>query len=233
MTLAVPQMPWAKSGVIAAAICFGAPATAANFTPPEGCAAFLSVQSRGCTVSHYWICEGDPEGTHWRISFDQEGAFHLSFTDQEFRWLKSFDLRSDLDTVLVEPETDPASLSELLETGRDTMTFTLRRSQDGFSDERAYTGFDALTGQQVIVDGLTLEQTEFAYQYDGPDGPVRTRGNQFVSRDLRIFFGGVEEVILPSGETIAYDASPVEFAREGEAGFLDSQPRFDCGEIVS
>jgi hypothetical protein len=205
----------------------------ALFEVPEGCTAFLTVQSRGCTVSHHWTCEADPEGTHWRVSLDQEGPFYLSYTDAEFRWLQSFGLRDGSTSTLIEPEEDPASLSELLATGRDSMVFSLRVEGPSGTVQRDYTGFDSLTGEEVAVDGRTLEVTEFAYQYGTGGGTRRVEGNQFVHAGWRLFFGGVETVTRPDGSTFEYNNSPMEFAEPGEAGFLTTRPIYDCGDMMS
>jgi hypothetical protein len=68
-----------------------------------------------------------PKGTHWRASLDQDGAFYLSFSDAEFRWLRSWSLRGGGTDTLIEPEQDPASLTELV---RD------RQRLDGVLDPR-------------------------------------------------------------------------------------------------
>jgi hypothetical protein len=204
------------------------------FTVPEGCTAFLSVQSRSCTVAHYWTCAADPAGARWRVSVDDESAFYLSYTDAEFRWLQNWGLRDGSEGQLVEPEEDPASMTELLETGTDSMVFSMKTTQSGgFSNIRNYTGFDSLNGDEVTVDGRTLLVTEFAYQYDLGDGPRRTQGNQFVHSEWRLFFGGVETVTMPDGETFEGNYSPVEFAEPGEPGFLSMTPTYDCGDIMS
>ena len=204
-----------------------------TFTPPAGCTAYLTTQNRGCTVAHHWICEADPQGNHWRLMADGDGPFYLSYSDSEFRWLQSWDLRAGTQSRLLEPEEDPASMSELFETGTDSMVFSLVREQDDMIEQRDYTGFDALTGESVIVDGHELEVTSFSYEYDTGLGPRQTSGTQYVSRDWRLFFGGIETVVLPSGESFEYDNSPAEFAEPGEAGFLTMQPIYDCGEIMS
>ncbi len=214
-----------------------APAPAAaqfTVTPPEGCTAFLTVQSRSCIVSHMWTCEGDASDTHWRLSMDQDGPFYLTFTDSEFRWLLSYDLRSGLRNTLIEPEEDPASITELFETGSDSMVFSLINENDaGQQIQRNYTGFDMLTGETVEIDGRTLNRTQFSYEYDLGRGPRRVEGNQFVSRDWRMFFGGTEVTTLPSGETVESDNSPMEFAEPGERGFLSPTPLYDCGDTMS
>lgn len=203
------------------------------FPVPEGCTAFLTVQSRSCLISHHWRCDGDPEGTHWRATLDQEGAFYLSYTDTEFRWLRAFNLRSGSQDTLIEPEEDPASMSELLEMGRDTMIFSIREERAEGVFRRDYTGFDALTGATVMIDGEELEVTEFAYQWQTEAGPRETEGSQFVSRRLGLFFGGLETVTTPSGEVFEGNYSPMEFAEPGEPGFLSTEPQYDCGDMMS
>ncbi|MCT4684401.1 MAG: hypothetical protein N4A39_11795 [Roseicyclus sp.] len=227
-----------SAGLAAALLCAPLPAAAQMpgpdlFDVPAGCTAFLTVQARECTVSHHWTCEGDPEGTHWRISLDQDGPYYLSYTDAEFRWLRGWSLRSDSTTVLVEPEDDPASLTELLETGSDTMVFSLMVEGQTGRFRRDYTGFDSLTGGEVTVDGRTLLVTEFTYQYGVDGGARRVEGNQFVHEGWRMFFGGVETVTEPDGTSFEYNNSPMEFAEPGEPGFLTTRPIYDCGDMMS
>lgn len=206
----------------------------ATVTPPPGCTAFLTTQSRGCTVSHNWTCEGDPEGTHWRLTMDQDGPFYLSFTDAEFRWLLSYELRSGAQNTLIQPEDDPASITDLFATGTDSMSFsTIHENGAGQRIQRDYTGFDRLTGETVVIDGHTLNRTQFSYEYDLGEGPRRVEGNQFVSEEWRMFFGGVELTTLPNGETRESDNSPMEFAEPGEPGFLSATPLYDCGDMMS
>ena len=238
-------MTWdlARSGAASTAIFAGlmlAPGLAAHaqtgadqFQVPAGCSAFLTVQSRGCTVTHHWTCEADPAGTQWRASLDQDGPFSLSFTDAEFRWLQSWDLRGGATSTLIEPEDDPASLTELLTTGSDTMVFSVRTESNLGSFQRDYTGFDRLTGDEVMVDGRTLAVTEFSYQYPVDGGTRRVQGNQFVHEGWRLFFGGIETVTDATGDSFEYDDSPMEFAEPGERGFLTMQPIYDCGEMMS
>jgi hypothetical protein len=236
---------WAKAktsisgaAIIAACLCapalpVAAQATPTLFQPPPGCTAFLTVQSRGCTVSHHWICEGNAPGTHWRAVLNQDGPFSLSFTDAEFRWLKSWDLRGGSNTSLIEPEQDPASLTDLLASGNDTMVYSLRIEGPSGSSQRDYTGFDRLTGDAVTVDGRALLVTEFTYQFDTGAGTRRVSGNQFVHEGWRMFFGGIETVTEADGTSYDYDSSPMDFAEPGEPGFLSLQPIHDCGAMMS
>ena len=124
----------------------------ATVNPPPGCTAFLTVQSRSCTVSHMWTCEGDPEGTHWRMSMDNEGPFYLSFTDEEFRWLLSYRIAQRRAEYADPTRGDPASITELFETGTDSMV-SRQSTNRAAAVQRDYTGFDRLTGETVEIDG--------------------------------------------------------------------------------
>jgi hypothetical protein len=204
-----------------------------RFQVPQGCTAFLTVQSRGCSVSHYWTCQGAPDGHHWRVTMDQDGPFHLAMHDREFRWLQTWILRANITATLVEPEQDPANLTELLSTGSDTMAFSMRFDGPGGSAQRDYTGFDQLTGSRTEIDGRDLLITEFSYQYETTDGMIRTSGNQFVDPDWRLFFGGIETSTDALGATQQEDRSPVDFIEPGEDGFLTLDPAYDCSVIMS
>ncbi|MBF9029371.1 hypothetical protein HKCCE3408_03080 [Rhodobacterales bacterium HKCCE3408] len=206
---------------------------AATFPIPEGCTGFLTVQSRGCTVSHYWSCAADPEGTFWRVTIDDQGPFYLSYTDEEFRWLMTYELRNGIESELVTPEEDPASLSTLLDEGTDSMVFTMRRTGPGIDVLREYTGYDSLTGDEIEIDGERLLITTFAYEYDTDAGRRETTGQQFVSAERGLFFGGLETTTTADGETFMGDYSPREFIDPGDPGFLTMTPLYDCGSTMS
>jgi hypothetical protein len=205
------------------------PALAGTWTPPQGCEAFLTVQSKACRVSHYYTCQGDAPGDQWRTDMDQMGEFFFSRIDREAQWLESYDpVRQVLDPAPV----DPASFSELLATGLDTWDFTL--SKDDGSGSRA-TGYDRLTGQTVVIDGITLSQTEVEFTEYDRSGLVlrRSRGNEYLHPDWRLFFAGPGETEMEDGQWLAVDGSPVEFVFPGEEGFLAAQPRYDCDALTA
>jgi len=221
--------------VLIAVLCTvtAAPVAAqSTFVVPSGCTAFLTVQSRQCSVAHYWTCDAEPDGLFWRVSVDAEGPYYLSQSDEQYRWLQGFSLRSESQSMLLE-EADPASLDDLFSNGRDDMDFTLEQTENGVTFERRYQGFDAISGATIDIDGEELLLTEFAYEYDTENGRIRVAGNQFLSADRRLFFSGLDTVFLPSGEEIQSDGSPREFIEPGEPGFLSMQPLHDCGETMS
>lgn len=207
---------------------------AGRFAPPAGCTAYMTVQSRGCLVSHYYTCQADPEGHRWRVDLDATGLIYAGRIDAETQWIESQDI-SDGDVVtrfLDLPAREPASFSELLSTGRDEYDFT---TSGPFVGSRNYKGFDRLTGQSLVVDGQSLLETEFGAEVTGSNGqPLwRVEGREYISRDLRIFFGGISEVITNDGERIRNDRTPMSFAWPEEDGFLTLRPRYGCDPIMS
>ena len=205
------------------------PAHAGTWTPPEGCQAFLTVQAKACRVSHYFTCTADAPGDQWRVDLDQEGEFFQSRTDREGQWVESYD---PVLQVLDPAPADAASFSGLLASGIDTWDFTLSR-EDG-AGSRA-VGYDRLTGQSVVIDGITLQQTEVEFTEYDRDGTLlrRSRGNEYLHPDWRLFFAGPGETDLGDGTWRPIDGSPVEFIFPGEAGFLDRQPKYDCDALTA
>lgn len=215
--------------ILASLTLTAAPALAGTWTTPEGCEAFMTVQAKACRVSHYYKCAADAPGDQWRVDMDQEGPFFFSRIDHEAQWVESFDpVRQVLDPA----PTDPASFSELLASGIDTWDFTVSKA-DG-SGNRA-TGYDRLTGKTVLIDGISLSQTEVEFsEYDLAGNLTRrSRGNEYLHPDWRMFFAGPGETDLGDGQWLPIDGSPVEFIFPGEAGFLASQPKYDCDALTA
>ncbi|MES2333469.1 MAG: hypothetical protein V4551_02185 [Pseudomonadota bacterium] len=196
---------------------------------PKGCDVFMTVQAKACRVSHFYTCGADAPGDQWRVDIDQEGPFFYSRIDSEAQWIESYDpIKQTLDPS----PADPASFSELLASGIDTWDFNLSRA-DG-SGSRA-TGYDRLTGTTVVIDGISLSQTEVEFTEFGRDGTVlrRSRGNEYLNPDWRMFFAGPGETDLGDGQWLLIDGSPVEFIFPGEEGFLSTQPKYDCDALTA
>lgn len=207
----------------------GAPALAQGFTPPPGCEGTLTVQMRGCMVTNHFVCEGDPEGVQRHITFREEGASSASVVDDEYQWLESYG--PERRETLGEEVADPASLTELFETGVDTFDFPV---VDGSGpDMRVFRiiGVDELQGEEVEIDGEPLERTRFAMKrLDEETGEevYSVEGEQYVSRDRRLFFAGTETLEI-GGQTVEGDNTPVLFIEPGEPGFLADEPIYECG----
>lgn len=206
------------------------PADAGSFTPPAGCTGFLTVQARACRVSNYYTCTQDAAGDQWRTDFDQEGLFFASRVDAEGQWVESIEMNPMVRQTLDAGAEDPASFTELL-SGLDTFAFNLSRDNGKRSSVR---GFDRLTGKSVVIDGVTLSQTQFEYSETDGAGNVqnRSRGFEYVHPEWRIFFAGPTEWDGGSGY-LPMDGSPVEFIFPGEAGFFSTQPLFECDAVLS
>jgi hypothetical protein len=209
-----------------------APAMAASWSPPEGCEIFMTVQAKGCRVSNHYTCTADPAGDQWRADFDQEGIYFYSRINREAEWIESFDVNPTVRQSLDPGAEDPASFSELLATGMDTYVFSLTREDGTHSN---VTGFDRLTGRSFNIDGVALEETEFDYTETDDSGFVlrRARGNEYISRDRRLFFAGPGETDLGDGQWLPIDGSPVNFAFPGDKGFASTQPIYDCDALTA
>lgn len=224
------------AGIACALIAPSAGMTQANvWTPPEGCAVFLTVQSKACRVSNYYRCESDQKGDQWRADFDQEGLFFRSRINAEAEWVESIEgngFGPEVHQYLDPDPADRASFTELLETGIDTFDFTLARSDGGHS---RVTGYDRLTGQMMTIDGVQLEQTEFEFTEIDDYGNTlrRANGNEYISRDMRTFFSGAEQVDLGNGEWLPLDGTPLRFFFPGQKGFAAKQPLFDCDALTA
>lgn len=192
----------------------------------------MTVQSKACRVSQYYRCIADPHGDQWRADFDQEGPYFLSHVDIEGQWIESFDLNPPNRQSLDPNPTDPASFSDLLSKGKDSFAFGLT-NEDGTSS--GVSGFDRLTGKTIVIDGISLSQTEFEYTEIDPLGNVlrRSRGNEYIHPEWRLFFAGPSEWDPGDGNYLPMDGSPVEFIFPGEPGFLKTQPIYDCDAIMS
>lgn len=213
-------------------ILLATPLFAGSFKAPEGCTAYLTVQSRGCYVANYYTCEADTPGDQWRVDFDQEGPFFQSRIDSETQWLESIELNPRVTQTLDPNPEDPASFSNLLATGRDDFAFELSKDNGEHSKVR---GFDELTGRSVTIDGVTLEETRYEYVETDDAGTVlrQARGHEYISRDWRMFLSGQSEWDGGDGNWLPMDASPVNFSFPGDKGFGATQPIFDCDAMMS
>ena len=209
-----------------------APAFAGSFTPPEGCTTFMTVQSKGCRVSNHYTCEADPAGDQWRADYDQEGVYFLSRIDSEAQWVESIEIDPPSRQTLDPNPADPASFSDLLATGNDSYIFGLSKDT---GDRTRVRGADRLTGKQVVIDGITLQQTEFNFTETDTSGNVlrRSRGNEYIHPEWRLFFSGPSQWDGGDGTYLPIDGSPVQFIFPGEPGFASTQPLFDCDAVMS
>lgn len=207
-------------------------ALAGSFSPPEGCTGWLTVQSRACRVSNYYVCDQDPTGHQWRADFDQEGIYFLSRVDREAQWVESIDMPNMIRQTLDPNPTDPASFSELLSVGVDTFDFQLTKEPDKQSHVR---GFDRLTGKRFVIDGVELQETQFEFAETDLEGTVlrRARGHEYIHPEWRVFFAGPTQWDDDEQGWLPMDGSPVEFIFPDEPGFFSSQPLFECDAILS
>lgn len=204
--------------------CGSAMAQSPNrFYPPEGCTGTLTVQSRSCQVDNIWTCDANP-GHSWRMEFQADGPSFMARIDSETQWVESYDLFPMRRRELIQPSDDPASLSELLETGIDSYDFTMRTP----TGPVRVVGFDRLTGEEVVIDDEPLLVTEFNARHETTSGTVlELSGHEYVSLRHRRFIAGTYEG-TSDGTAFEIDQSPVDFIYPDEPGFFTKTPLYDC-----
>lgn len=212
------------------ALLTASPLAAQEFSLPSGCEGYLTIQSTSCSVSHYFTCEGDDAGVQRRATMDEEGLSYVGSISDEAEWLESFHIRSG-HTERLSSAADNMSMSELLSSEIDTWDFTTESREIGDSQ---YVGFDRLTGESVVIDGVTLLRTEYELTaFDGNGVEMwKSEGAEFVSAEWRMFIGGLSSFIT-SDDRFDSDDTPVEFIFPEEAGFLSVNPKFGCGVEMS
>ncbi len=202
----------------------------ADFTPPEGCTAYMTVQQKSCVVTHYYTCDQDPEGHQWRADLNLDGPYFLSQIDYETQWVLSLDLSQGTRERLALGAPDPASFTELVETGLDSFDF---KTITDAGEETQVVGYDRLTGREVIIDGVPLKESANEVTLtDAQTGELKwsAKGKEYISVKHRIFLSGISEWTTADG-TSEFDSSPVEFAFPGDRGFLSDTPKYDCNTI--
>jgi hypothetical protein len=214
-------------------ICLAVPATAqdAIFGVPEGCDAYLTVQLKSCEVEHHYECAADPAGFKRDVRLGLSGILGGSTIDDEAQWIQSYSVQGNTARRLEANPIDRHSLTDLFATGVDTFDLRTLSSQ---SPAVRFVGEDRLTGDDVVIDGVPLEGVAFeisALDANGNELFARS-GREYVSREWRMFFSGVQEVTSPD-QTVGLDTSPVEFIFPGEPGFLSSRPKHGCGDAIS
>ncbi len=217
---------------VTAAILWATGAQAQDtFSLPQGCDAFVTVQNADCSVDHHFICTRDPEGIKQRVSLDEQGLTYLGSTDRETQWINSFHPLTGHSERLEDSPVDPASLSELIETGKDTYDFKTLSDEVGTT---RYVGQDSLTGREITIDDVTLAETEYNITAFAEDGTEiwSSSGNEFISRDWRTFLAGTSVTETSNGQ-FESNGRPVEFIYPGEPGFLSANPKHGCGVVMS
>lgn len=215
---------------VLALILLAGPVAAGKFTPPQGCTASLTVQSRSCVVEHLWTCSGDAAGMQWRAEMDQRGLVYVGQIDAEAQWVQSFFLISGEKETLISPASDPASFSALLAQGIDTYDFRLN-TEKGI---HRVVGFDRLADRNVVIDGEPLHRTEYSIRKTDANGQLiyEAEGSEFVSEIHGRFFSGTGDVTGPD-TGYSYDSRPVDFIYPGEPGFLADTPLYGCDALAA
>ncbi len=213
----------------ALALLIATPAVA-EFSLPDGCTAFLTVQSKGCSVSLLWRCEPAADGGFSEASFGPDGLESLVNYSAGYQWLDSIYTWNSAHEAYLPPARDPIDVTTLLATGIDTYDFTMHRTEPDNSYDIRVTGADMLTGETAEIDGFALDLVRTRLEIIGEDGKseYRSQGVQYYSRALGHFFLGAETVFGETGAAADYDSTPIDIIQPGEAGFGATTPLYEC-----
>ncbi len=218
-----------------ALICLAGPVAAQSgpqtFSLPAACTAYLTVQNESCEVNHYFTCSGDPAGNQRRVSLDEQGLTYVGEIDAETQWVSSFHPLSGHREQLENDPAERASLTDLIANNVDNYDFRTTSEEIGVT---RYVGQDTLTGRQVTIDGITLDETTYDITaFDSAGNEVwAAKGREFISRDWRMFLSGAGTVTTSDG-MFEQSNRPVEFIFPGEPGFLSANPKHGCGIAIS
>lgn len=203
-----------------------------SFSLPAGCTGYVTIQKRGCVVSHLFTCQGDPAGYQRRVDMTETGIGYAGTTDAETNWVESTHIAAGYSETLSPDSVDLASFTQLLATGHDDWDFVTVAS-DGYSSRNI--GTDDIRDRNVVIDGVALQMTDFVIRVTDPVTGAfiwSGVGQEYIHPEWRTFISGVRTITTPT-ETYDTDNSPVEFVFPGEQGFLSVKPRYDCSVPIA
>ena len=203
----------------ALAIMLAPPVSAQKFSLLAGCEAYLTVQNSDCVVSHYFRCAEDLAGEQIRVSFSENNYIYIGTIDEQAQWIFSHHIADEITETLELTPFDRASFSDLMAMDVDDFDFRTMSPEVGVT---RYVGRDTLMGNQVVSDGVTVDETQ----------TWQSQGYEFISRNWRIFLSGKGSITTLS-DTFETDGTPVQFITPGEPGFLSIKPEFGCGVLMS
>lgn len=212
-------------GVVVMAALAGPAAAETLFSPPAGCEVFVTVQNADCTAEHMMRCDGQAGVTS--VTLYADGGDYVLTVDDEAQWVFSYDDYDGTTETLVEPQTDPSLLSDLLRDRRHTYDFTTEGSDGAIT---RFVGKEAVVGDEVTIDGVTLLQTRNEMQAFAGDGTWlwSVVSQEYLHPEWRVWVGGTSMWNTPTDGEYPSDSSPVEFVFPGEPGFLSTVPAYGC-----
>ncbi len=208
----------------AALVLSAAPAVAEVLVLPARCSPLLSVQHRECTVTLYWECK-DEEG-YSSADLTEDGINWITLRDPGGQWLRMTHLPTNF-TFLPGDTPDPSDHRIVLSEGTDAYAYTMVSGDGQFAE--SYSGTNTL-GATVTIDGETLR--EVSYDYIVTDAA----GAEVRALTGTAYFWGDRPISIPGawqGSGMEGTAEPVEILTEGDPGFMEMTPEYDCGEVIS
>jgi hypothetical protein len=200
-----------------------------TFQPPQGCTAFLTVQSAACTVSHHFTCEADPEGWQRRVDMDEEGIAYSGAIDARRSGSNPTTSSRATASSCARPRR-PRLLHRADHRGRDSFDFFTNSPEFGPHPLRG-------PGRLIGEDGDHRRRHARAHRI--PDHRLCPDGSEAgAARATNI---QPRLALLPVGDSsiVVGDSSrrpttlPVEFIFPGETRLLSVNPKHGCGMMMS
>ena len=203
----------------ALALMLVSPISAQAFSLLAGYEAYVTVQNSDRVVSHYFQCAEDLADAKNCVSFSENDHIYKGTIGDEPQWIFSHHIADEITETREPRPFDRASFSGLIVMGVNDFYFRTMSSEVGVT---RYVGRDTLMGNQVVIDGVTVDETQ----------TWQSQGYEFISRNWRIFLSG-KGSITTLNDTFETDGTPVQFITPGEPGFLSIKPEFGCGVQMS
>ncbi|MBL4812003.1 MAG: hypothetical protein JKX69_06520 [Rhodobacteraceae bacterium] len=212
------------------------PAGAYAQTPDElraSCEPFLTVVYEGCRVENFSRCA---DGSTYSETYEQGEPPSLSLVDAEANTLFSLTevLNDGMFSLEIGP--DPISISQLLETGRDTFSQTAQMGiEDVGSWKISFDGTYILDGGRVVIDGVSLltgTVTLAAILQTVPPSPISLDGEIFVDPATMMIILG-DSIAISQDATEDDQATPQQFIWLGESGFFSTDLDTICAPTLS
>lgn len=201
------------------------PVSAEVFQPPEGCSPLMSVQHRECSVSLYWDCKG--QAGYWTAAVGEDGPLWITGRTETGQWTEMTYAATSFSLRAVEV-LQPSDHRNLLAGRIDRYNYTMATPDGAFSE--TYVGQTDPDGR-VVVDGEDLLRISYDYTVKSPEGSVvrSVTGFGYLLGDRPLSIAGSWQSSL--GQSGA--GEPVSILTEGEPGFMDMTPQYDCGDLTS
>jgi len=204
---------------------------------PTSCTPILTVQKHACALENFYRCDGSEGIGVFIANFNKEGQKMSEAYTQDFEFVWVLHPVDEAGMVAI-PDKGPAfSLKRLLETGRETVSRFLVLQMPYLPQKEIPFSVDVtLTGETTVIDGteLLVGRQVGVITIGAPFGSYHVEGEVLISPRDNLLIEG--QYTIRAGDKATpkdNDQRIVRLIREGEAGFMATEPQYDCGGMLS